>query len=191
VLLLQPARIPANIPPVLSLYRICIGRPPPPQPRGGQVVLARRSEPVTARTVRDNSAETAWRDVGWIHIVPAQPSMLSRPFGEVSEKPTCVDLTTRQRRRPSVVIVSWSAQDLFKDGSHVVDVTEKIRDVLRAGQQRRMSGDDDAIETALYHGEPAAKGFAKASIGPRLTLASRTKIIGQRPMEVKISNILW
>ena len=118
---------------------------------------ARRSEPVTARTVRDNSAERAWRDVGWIHIVPAQPSILSRRFGEVSEKPTCVDLTTGQRRRPSVVIVSRSAQDLFGDGSHVVDVTEKIRDVLRAGQQRQMSGDDDAIETVLYHGEPAAK----------------------------------
>ena len=188
--MLQPARIPANIPPVLSLYRICIGRPPPPQPRGGQVVLARRSEPVTARTLRDNSAETAWRDVGWIHIVPAQPSMLSRPFGEVSEKPTCVDLTTRQRRRPSVVIVSWSAQDLFKDGSHVVDVTEKIMfsaPVSRGG----CPGMTMRSKQCYTMASRLPNGFAKASIGPRLTLASRTKIIGQRPMEVKISNILW
>ena len=51
-----------------------------------------------------------------------------------------------------MIIVGPLTQDLFADGVDLVEVTEKVDDVLGAGQQGQMTEDDDTVETVVYQG---------------------------------------
>jgi hypothetical protein len=60
-----------------------------------------------------------------------------------------------------VVILGALTQDFFADGLDLVNVAKEMDDVLRAGEQRQMAEDDDAVETVIYQGQQAAKQLCK------------------------------
>jgi len=60
------------------------------------------------------------------------------------------------------------SQDFFADGCDLVDVAEKVDDVLRAGEQGQVAQDDDTIETVVSKASRLPNSFAKVSIGPLL-----------------------
>ena len=87
---------------------------------------------------------------------------------------------------PAVVIVGALTQDFFTDGLDLVEVTEKVDDVLGAGEQGQMTEDDDTVETVVYQGQQAAKqlgeGLHRSS---PVVLASATRSSARRPVEIK------
>ena len=88
---------------------------------------------------------------------------------------------------PAVVIVGALTQDLFADGVDLVEVTEKVDDVLGAGEQGQMAEDDDTVETVVYECQQAAEQprefFHRSSRFQVLELAPRAWDRG--PVEVK------
>jgi len=58
---------------------------------------------------------------------------------------------------PLLVRLRPFGQGLFGNRVHPMHVTEKMHDVLWAGQQRQVALNDDAIETVVYKQEQAAK----------------------------------
>jgi hypothetical protein len=87
---------------------------------------------------------------------------------------------------PAVVIVGPLTQDLFADGVDLVEVTEKVDDVLGAGEQGPMIEDDDTVETVVYQGQQATRqlceGLHRSS---PVVLASATRSSARRPVEIK------
>jgi hypothetical protein len=86
---------------------------------------------------------------------------------------------------PAGVIVGPLTQDLFA-GVDLVEVTEKVDDVLGAGEQGQMTEDDDTVETVVYQGQQAAKQLCKGlHRSSPVVLASAARSSARRPVEIK------
>src|SRR5437016_4037276 len=64
---------------------------------------------------------------------------------------------------PAVILVGPFSQHFLGDGAGVVDIAEEINEVLRPGQQREVSENDEAVETVVYKSQQAAKQIGRAS----------------------------
>src|SRR5438876_2352863 len=66
-------------------------------------------------------------------------------------------VVTSERVHPPLVLLRSLAQGLFRDRVDAVNVPEEMDDVRLPRQQRQIALNDDAIETAVYKDEQAAK----------------------------------
>ena len=90
---------------------------------------------------------------------------------------------------PTVVVVGSLAQHLFADGSHAVDIAEKVDDLFGTTQQRQVAQDDDTVKAVAYKSEQAAKQPQKRFQRPSSVLVGSTGSSDRGPLEFKISNI--
>ncbi len=94
--------------------------------------------------------------------------MLIPPLHALQMRPDCILLAyallgsqhgdvvvTGVAFHPSPVLRGALRQDLRGDGILAVHVAEEMNDVLRPGQQRQVSLDDDAVETVIYKNQEA------------------------------------
>jgi hypothetical protein len=87
---------------------------------------------------------------------------------------------------PVVVIVGPLTQDLFADDVDLMNVTEEVDDVFRAGEQGQMTEDDDTVETVVYQGQQAAKELGEDLHGSSpVVLVWATRSSARRPVEIK------
>jgi len=86
---------------------------------------------------------------------------------------------------PVDVVVGSLPQDFLGDRADLMNVSEKVDDVLRAGEQREIPEDDDAIETVVYKnnevGEQLRERFHRSSL-----VFLRTKMVERRTAGIKL-----